>query len=1114
MRRLLTEIRKLLPAVNGRYFGALLALASLTALFPLSGQIAFSGTARHVVVSNGVSSGNAQDSSHGWTFAWALDPANSVRQPGDTMYLHAGTYPGRHNVTVSGTAGNPLIYRNWNGQRVQLFNGEDASSAWCPWQPMGSYVWLWGVELAYTNPANAGDADIISIQGDHMKIINCVIHDALSLGIDDFADNAVGTEVTGNVFYYNGRGPIGGAYKTQPGYAAYVQNKTPATQKVYRNNILFSQWDCGWQFYGSNVTNLSNIKISHNVMFNNGNLQSKSVEQFQPNMYVGQGETGAGPQDRDTVVGNISWYSMNPQHGDNVIMGYNGDGYTNMAVDSNYFSSPNADGGNYSSILFTRGVATSNGLTSFKGNVLVGSSSPSSLSSTWPTGSYGNQYYPSGSFPNRGTEIRVDPNPYESKRANITVLNWGGAATVNVDLSSVLKAGDVYHIKSATNFYGPDLAGGTYNGGLVAIDANSPTMVATVGGYQPFQPVNPAPYLLSLVLLGPNVSTVLNSPPASSPAAVIAAASNITATGSQLNGSVNPNGSSTTYHFEYGTATSYGSSTASVNAGAGTGSSAVNAVLTGLTPATLYHYRIVATSSVGTTNSSDGTLTTGTAAVATPAVSLSAATAITTTGAQVNGSVNPNGFSTTYHFEYGATTSYGSSTASASAGAGTVSSVVSAVLSALSPATLYHYRIVASNSNGTTNSSDGTLTTGTVAATPPVVSLSAATAITPTGAQVNGSVNPSGFSTTYHFEYGATSTYGSSTSAVNAGAGTASSAVSAVLSGLTPATLYHYRVVATNSGGTRNSSDGTFTTGTAVGTPPVVLSSAATSITATGAQVNGTVNPNGFSTTYHFDYGATTSYGSTTASVIAGAGSSASAVSAVLNGLTPGTLYHYRLVASNNGGTTNSSDRTLTTVIAPPAPAVPVVTTMAPSDVGTGGATLVGTVNPNGLPATYHFEYGPTAVYGYSTALSDAGTGSSDVNVSGVLTNLTSGTLYHYRLVATNAGGTVNGADMTFTVASLAVNPGKGHDPHSLAQNYPNPFNPATQIQYDLQVASDVSMKVYNALGAEVATLISGFQDAGTHLVHWDGKGFVSGVYFCVLKSGGMVSTRRMILLR
>lgn len=95
----------------------------------------------------------------------------------------------------------------------------------------------------------------------------------------------------------------------------------------------------------------------------------------------------------------------------------------------------------------------------------------------------------------------------------------------------------------------------------------------------------------------------------------------------------------------------------------------------------------------------------------------------------------------------------------------------------------------------------------------PSVSLSDVTQIGSTGATLNGSVNPEGQTTSYHFEYGTTSAYGKSTAAASAGAGQTPVAVSASIEGLTPATTYHVRLVATNSAGTSATPDTTFTTG-------------------------------------------------------------------------------------------------------------------------------------------------------------------------------------------------------------------------------------------------------------------------------------------------------------
>ncbi len=93
----------------------------------------------------------------------------------------------------------------------------------------------------------------------------------------------------------------------------------------------------------------------------------------------------------------------------------------------------------------------------------------------------------------------------------------------------------------------------------------------------------------------------------------------------------------------------------------------------------------------------------------------------------------------------------------------------------------------------------------------------------------------------------------------------------------------------------------------------------------------------------------------------------------------------------------------------------PTVTTGAATSIATTTATLNGTVNPNGISTSYHFEYGPDMSYGTSTTPGDAGSGTSDVSVSADLAELTPGATYHFRLVATNSAGPTNGGDETFT---------------------------------------------------------------------------------------------------
>jgi len=84
----------------------------------------------------------------------------------------------------------------------------------------------------------------------------------------------------------------------------------------------------------------------------------------------------------------------------------------------------------------------------------------------------------------------------------------------------------------------------------------------------------------------------------------------------------------------------------------------------------------------------------------------------------------------------------------------------------------------------------------------------------------------------------------------------------------------------------------------------------------------------------------------------------------------------------------------------------------------------------------------------------------------------------------------------------------------SLFQNYPNPFNPTTTIKYQIPEISIVTLKVYDVLGSEVATLVNEKRLAGTYEVEFDGNGLLSGIYFYHLRAGSFVETKKMILIK
>ena len=83
-----------------------------------------------------------------------------------------------------------------------------------------------------------------------------------------------------------------------------------------------------------------------------------------------------------------------------------------------------------------------------------------------------------------------------------------------------------------------------------------------------------------------------------------------------------------------------------------------------------------------------------------------------------------------------------------------------------------------------------------------------------------------------------------------------------------------------------------------------------------------------------------------------------------------------------------------------------------------------------------------------------------------------------------------------------------------LDQNYPNPFNPATEIRFRLADSGPVKLAVHDLLGRELAVLVDGVREAGSHNVSFDAVGLPSGVYVYRLTSGRRVEARRMLLLK
>ena len=274
---------------------------------------------------------------------------------------------------------------------------------------------------------------------------------------------------------------------------------------------------------------------------------------------------------------------------------------------------------------------------------------------------------------------------------------------------------------------------------------------------------------------------------------------------------------------------------------------------------------------------------------------------------------------TACHFEYGTEPTYGSSpqpclnehdeVVGTEAEPITSSTEVHAEIAGLTAETTYHYRILAANSSRARYGLDEEFTPHNVFG----VKTEPPTAVRATSAKLAGSFTAqAGIETEYFFEYGTSVGFGHKTTPITVpgpASGEEKEEVSAEIENLAPDTVYHYRFVAQNHFGPTPGNPLQFTTTQ----PPTVEALSTSGVTATSAVLHAKINPEGFPTTYRFEYGTTTTYGQTVpqpeAEIPAAEDSTSHAVQAEVTGLQPGATYHFRLVAHSSEGTVTSEDQ-------------------------------------------------------------------------------------------------------------------------------------------------------------------------------------------------------------
>jgi hypothetical protein len=501
----------------------------------------------------------------------------------------------------------------------------------------------------------------------------------------------------------------------------------------------------------------------------------------------------------------------------------------------------------------------------------------------------------------------------------------------------------------------------------------------------------------------------------------ISPATAITGTSAELHGVVNPHSTATvTYYFEYKVGPScVGGTKTTPEEVTAEEAVAVHAEVTGLEPNTEYTFCLVAENEFGVTAGEGMHFTSAPGA---PKVEGETFLTATTTTAQVEAQINPNGAATTCKVEYGLPLLSEGETACPALPepAGGTPEAVIVELTGLTPGKTYHWRFSA------TNTSEGNPTTEGVEKedlkTRPVVEPKTGVATNPTaeGATLNGKLTTGTESAEYYFEYakevepGVFGPFTKTQTLPFLAEQVEASVEPEPVSGLAPGTTYEFRLVAFPVGGSAEPVEGELLTFTTRAAAPVVVNKPPVSIGRTTASLSGEINTENSATEYSVEYGETIAYekGSTPLANLPKAIGATTIAPVALSELHAGTIYHYRLVATNETGTTNGPDVTFTTA----APQLAVVEAESSAQVTQTTAAINATVNPNGLQTSYILEVG-TEVEGhilYTPSFGEVGSGTLGVELGFALTGLQPGTTYHYRIVAQNEDGTVFGADQTF----------------------------------------------------------------------------------------------------
>ena len=439
----------------------------------------------HVTVGGSPSGDGSQESP--WDLASVL--TSSGIKPGDTVYIHEGTYNGIFTVELYGTQTAPIVIRPWHNDVVIIDGAGHASGTRAIVEFDGQYTHLVGITITNSTADHlyydtSHNNDGVYFVGPGNKLLNCIIYDNSGNGIA-FWNPAINAEVSGCIIYQNGA--IG---ERGHGHGLYVQQGTNGI-KTIRNNIIFNSFGKGIQVYGTNVP-VHNTLIEDNIFFNAaiaaGALEQSvyigSVNHTANNHIVKNNVFYASPGHSGTPASAKFGEGDGVQNGEAVFTGnYCVDSFLHItklwdrltARNNTYIARSSADrivvgydrytfvtNRDYNNNIYHRGKVGEN---------VAGVLFPYDLVDFQK---YDGQEMNSVYHTNLPTQNAVFVKPAGEDRWHAAVYNWANSQSVNAAVPG-LRAGDDYELYYVPGLSSGTVATGRYNGSSITIPLSKRT---------------------------------------------------------------------------------------------------------------------------------------------------------------------------------------------------------------------------------------------------------------------------------------------------------------------------------------------------------------------------------------------------------------------------------------------------------------------------------------------------------------------------------------------------------------------------------------------------------------------------------------------------------------